>query len=531
MKKILLAVVVMAFVASTLTACAGYKALDTKVEGEIDIMMWSGDGTYIEDVGHLNLSPEDLKGQNNAAIYAVAKAFNEVYPNVKINVFAKSGGPDNWYQEIENFKAEHGKYPDVYAATNLANDVARGFVADLSVFKNDPLYKSFNPAIMKAMNYFGFQAGLPQFLQPWGVYINKALAEENNIDVPDPDWTFDDYTDFVTSADNTNFWGSMDVETSFIRTGVNTFEKQMLNWSGTGDYVNVASDEVKALLDYIPEWASAAVWAQNDIGQVPAEVMDANWWWSHKFFMENKILTNAGDPWMMGDCAYADPTHWAACKSTDWDIYPRPATDYVGNTVGLVLDPMAVYNHCVNDGDVACSDEENAKIKLAYTFVAFLAGDSRAWQARADQTFLDGTVFKSAMNDSLPLVTGKAFDEQMAIWYQPSHHARFEDPAVMPGWHEVLRLWEDGQIWSVSDKAAVWTYDFEGASRAIIYEWDNIYNPEIAGARRTDANFPNEVKARLADWNTAWNQRHSESVQSLIDGLKEFYGFKDADFK
>ena len=135
------------------------------------------------------------------------------------------------------------------------------------------------------------------------------------------------------------------------------------------------------------------------------------------------------------------------------------------------------------------------------------------------------------MNDSLPLVTGKAFDEQMAIWYQPAHHQRFEDAAVMPGWHEVLRLWEDGQIWSVSDKAAVWTYDFEGTSRAIIYEWDNIYNPDIAGARRTDANWPNEVKARLADWNTAWNQRHADSVQSLIDGLKEFYGFKDADFK
>ena len=225
--------------------------------------------------------------------------------------------------------SEHGKYPDIYAATNLANDVARGFVADLSVFKNDPLYKSFNPAIMKTMNYFGFQAGLPQFLQPWGVYINKALAEDNNIDVPDPDWDMDDYTDFITSADNENFWGAMDVEMLFLRTGVNTFEKQMLNWKGTGDYVNVNSDEIKALLDYIPEWASSAIWTQRDLGLVSDEVMNANWWWSHKFFMENKILTNGGDPWMMGDCAYADPNHWAACKSTDWDIYPRPATDFV----------------------------------------------------------------------------------------------------------------------------------------------------------------------------------------------------------
>jgi hypothetical protein len=535
MKKILLVVIALAFIGSTLTGCSSYKALDKTIEGSIDVMMWSGDGTYIEDLGHKDLAPEDLKGQNNASVYAVAKAFNAIYPNVKINVYAKSGGPGTaaeWVQEIENFKVDHGKYPDLYAAMDLPGDIARGFVADLSVFSSDPLYKSFNKSILGMMNYYGFQAGLPQFLQPWGIYVNKALAEDYNIEVPEANWTIDEYTDFITSAKpEDGFYGAMDVDIDIIRTGVTTIEQQMKNYSGTGDYVNLASDEVKALLDYVPEWASVAVWAQNDAGNVSGDFMNAHWWWGHKMFADNVLLTNAGDPWMMGDCANPEDPWGGSCKSSDWDIYPRPSTDYQDNTVGVVLDPMAVYNHCMDDGDAACTTEENAATKLAYTFTAFMAGDTAAWQARADQTFLDGTTVKSAMNDSLPFVTGKAFDEQMEIWYQPAIHNRFADAAKMPGWHLILDIWEKGQVWAISDKAALWFYTENGEKKTIISEFLSMNNPEIAGATRVSPSFPNEVKARLADWNTSANERFQIAETALRDALKEFYGFKDADFK
>src|SRR5690606_20820808 len=104
-----------------------YEALDTGISGEITVMVWSGSGQYFEDIGHMNLTSADLTKQNDAAVYAMAKAFNEKYPNIKINLLAKLGGPhDNgvsWAQELENFKAEHGKYPDIYASTDLPGDV------------------------------------------------------------------------------------------------------------------------------------------------------------------------------------------------------------------------------------------------------------------------------------------------------------------------------------------------------------------------------------------------------------------------
>jgi len=541
MKKYLVLLFVMA-VALTIAGCnKKYEALDTSVTGDVTVMLWSGNGTYIEDIGNKTLTDAEVGGQNQATIYAVAKAFNAKYPNVKVNVYAKSGGPNDggvsWSQERENFKDTYGHYPDIWASTDLVSDTTNGLVADLSVFSNDPLYESFNPAIMKMMNYYGVQAGLPQYLLPWGVYINTALAEQNNIDVPDPDWDLDDYTDFVLSADNVNFWGAMDTPFSFIFTGTTTLAAQLSEYDGTGSYINVNSNEVRALLPYITEWSESAIWPQRDLGLVPDEVMNANWWWSHKFFMENKLLVNDGDPWMMGDAANPTEGHWGAVHSDGWDIYPRPATPYQGNTVGVVLDPLAVYNFGMLDGNPEYTEDESLQLKIAYTFASFWIGDNAAWEARANQNFMDGENPKSSMNDSFPLVTGDAFDEQMEIWYSINIHARFADEALMPGFQEVLRLWEAGEVHDVSDKAYLWNYDNEGTMSPILYEWSNMWNPAVltgdpaaTSPRRTDAAWLDTVLAKLPEWNTSFNQRYELAAANLKEGLMEFYGKTEADF-
>jgi hypothetical protein len=101
----------------------------------------------------------------------------------------------------------------------------------------------------------------------------------------------------------------------------------------------------------------------------------------------------------------------------------------------------------------------------------------------------------------------------------------------MPGWHLILDIWEKGQVWAISDKAALWFYTENGEKKTIISEFLSLNNPEIAGATRVSPSFPNEVKARLADWNTSANERFQIAETALRDALKEFYGFKDADFK
>jgi hypothetical protein len=50
-----------------------------------------------------------------------------------------------------------------------------------------------------------------------------------------------------------------------------------------------------------------------------------------------------------------------------------------------------------------------------------------------------------------------------------------------------------------------------------------MWNPDISGAARTDANWADNVKARLSEWNTLSNQRFKEAFSALNEGLKKFY--------
>jgi ABC-type glycerol-3-phosphate transport system substrate-binding protein len=511
------------------TCKKGFKAPATNITAELTLMMWSGDSKYWVDIGNQNLTPDDLTSQNVAACYATAKAFKEVYPNVKISIFAKTEGDNDggpWAQHRENFRMEYGVYPDIYAANDLIGDIQRGLIADLSVFADDPMYKAFNSSVMALANVDGRQFALPQYLIPWGVFINRSLAEANNIDVPDPDWTIAEFTRFVNHSSPNEYYGIMGdygVDQDLINTGTEDFTYMLLNHKPGQPYVNINSQATRSLLRYLSQWSTHAIWPNNDQGKISAEFMDANWWWSYKFFLEGKLLTLTGDPWMMGDAAHPDPNHWGSVKAADWDIYPRPSTDYVKNTVGIVYDPFVIRNYAMDDGNPELSPEELAKLQIAWEFAKFWAGDSRAMEARAKQLFRDGETYKSCLNDSFPMVSGPEFNKQMDIWYTPDHHKRFSDKVKMPGFHYILDLWEKGQFWDVSDKAYPWFYDFEGERRAIAYEWENAWNAEVAGAERFDHNWLDQVYARLPDWNTAMNQRWENESKILQEALNRYY--------
>ena len=505
---------------------ASYIELDHDITGDLSILCWSGDGEYHEDIGHQDWAPEDITAINVASIYAMAKKFNETYPNVTINLYAMGDWEGSWSQQMENFKAQYGKYPDIWATQSLIEDVEKGLAADLSVFADDPVYQSFNPAIMNMMNYYGMQAGLPQYMVPHGVFVNKDLAEQNNIDVPDPDWTIDDYTLFISQSDNAAFWGAMDIPRPWVDTGTKDITYMMTNYTGEGDHVNLDSDAVKELLSLIPKWAENTVWTQNDVGAVPQEIMDENGWSGHWFFSNGYILTWDGDPWNIGVYANSEPQEGQA--AFQMDVYPRPATDYVGNTVGMVLDPLAVHNYAMDDGNPELSGSEEEKLKLAYTFAAYWVGSTEAAQARVDQQFLAGGILRTAANDSIPFVTGEEFDRQMEIWYSLPTHTRCKD---MPGWKKCMELWEAGQIWDAPEKTYPSRILEDGAVKMCMDEWLYYYADDKMTAKRASDGWLDEIKSKLPEWNRLANQRFAEAEQQLKDALKDFYGYTEEDFK
>lgn len=510
-------------------------AKDTK--GEVSIMVWSGDGEYYEDIGNPDSAagkklsdPSKIVAQNVAQVYAVAQKFHTVYPNIKINLCSKVGDPDqyntaSWEQEMENFQAKYKKYPDIWGSTNVINDIKKGLVADLSVYKDDATYKKYNETLMSNLNYYGFQAGLPSYTIPGGIWVNKALAEDNNINVPKPDWSIDEYTRFVSKADGKTFWGSKGTPVDIVNLGTTTINKMIKE----ENKIDLNSDEVKSLLKYFPKWAEKSIDVAAGAGKITKDIVKECSAYSWYYFTNNRSLVNFEDPWFL--TAGADESAKdsdAYIKSADWDIYPYPSTDYCENTIKVIMDPICLHNYSLDDKKSEWSDEEKQKLDVTYTFASFWTASTAARQAIFDQKWSDNGQLKSAAGDTFPVVSGDDYDAQMEIWNKLDAHKAYADKE---GFQKVLEIWKEGKTWDYIDKCWTSTISENGDTTKTLYEWINCGQENVAGAWFTDKDWADNVKSRLSDWNDSCNKRIQTAQKQLKDALKEYYGFEDADLK
>ena len=493
-------------------------------EGEITLFMWSGDGIFNRDIGRRNIAPEDLTSGQDAQVHAAARAFNEIFPNIQVNLYARYGGPNHdditWDQYRENFRMEQGFFPDIFVLENLVDDVVRGLVADLTIFEDDPRMQTFNPALLDLGRVNGRLFALPQYLLPWGIFVNYTLAEAQNIDVPPSNWTYDEYLRFVGHSSPNEFYGAMSPLWVIADSGTRDFHYLLANRGPNDPFVRVNSEPTRNLLSVITSQNEHLVWPQNGLGNIASEFMDENWWWGHRFFRNGRLLTNHGDPWMMG--ALATPGTDGTATMAGWDIFPRPATPYMGNHVGVVFDPIALHNAAMNDGNPELSPEEYRQLAIAFEFTKFMVADTRSWEARANQMWNTGDGMSYALHDSFPMVIGPEFDAQMALWFQAGRQ-RFGDANLMPGFQYVMQLWEQGHLINFSDKSSPWRYEFEGGSRLIMYEWLRKYAYEVTGAGDNDPHWLDMLLSRLPDWDRQFNERFVD-VQTVIDNaIATFY--------
>ena len=256
-------------------------------------------------------------------------------------------------------------------------------------------------------------------------------------------------------------------------------------------------------------------------GKITDAVMDEYWWWSHKFFYENKVLTNDYDPWMMGDSNLNNVE--------DWDIYPMPSLPGQDNGVSIVLDATVIYNYALDDGDPALSDAEHEKLRIAYEFTKFYLMDTRAKQSMLDTKFLstDTGQLVSGINDSLPIVTGEEFNKQMQIWFESPTHQALKDPAKKPGFHKVLEIWESGKVYG--SMGIPMSLTVEGETQWVLDAWWNLGNADLVGAKTTDPNWLDNIYAKLPDMQAKMSVDFEKADQELMENIKKFYGKTDAD--
>ena len=494
--------------------------LDTA--GEITIMTWGGSGEFLRDVGRRDFAPEDISGAMDGAMIATARAFNRYFPNVIINVNANEGDHTGVEQNRENLRLEFGAFPDIFWVSNLVHDVQRGMVADLSIFSNDPMYQAINPVAMDMGRIGGRTFGLPSYMLPWGIFVNRELAERENLDIPPLNWTFDQYLQFVTNSRPNDFYGATQTLWHIRNSGVPGVDWQLAERGPNDPWVMVNSEPVRNILAMLPQVNAHAVWPQYAQGNIDPEFMDANQRWGIRFFANSRLLTHQDDPWFFATLAEAtdNPAHWLHPVMTNWDLYPRPATPYVPNHVGIVYDIVALRNFAMDDNDPVLSPEEYEAMQLAWEFMKFKVGDTRAWQERSTQHW--GANLAHAVNDTFPVVTGQAFYDQMDLWFAMGRE-NLRDANRFPGFHRVIELFEDGQFAAFSYKTVPWNMEFEGTVRPILLEWLNMWDAQFAGAPDIDPNWIDELFARLPEWDIMFNERFDAEWAAVEESLARFY--------
>ncbi len=530
-----------------------YNELDKNTKAELWVMTWSGDGKDHLDVGNNPLPESEVNALNVGMLQGIAKAFNKVYPNIKINLHTEvddpSSGGSNWTEKLINFAESHnGKYPDIWSAFNVIEDMNRGIVGDLSVFESDPDYKKINPNLMNLMNYYGFQAGLPSYAIPWGVYVNRELAEKNNIRKPSVDWTWDEYTDFVTAATSqaaaAKFCGAYDASMmmprgAFIERQLQTTEK------GSEYQVDFATDNFINAIKNLPDQSAAsalgALSGKVDSDPAAKAFMEKGGYWGYNYFKDNMLLSYDGDPWMIFESNVVGSTNYI--NSNDWDIYPRPAFEnekgeiVVDNHIGVCLDPLVVYNYALDDKKPELSQAEFDKMKIAWTFAKFWIADTRAWEAKANSYFTATNVTTGelyscpAINDTFPVVVqGEDFDRQMEIWFSTDNHKAYKDSTKFRGFNKVIELWQEGNIYGISDKAFPRYYHLDGDSTdyLILQKIDGFGNEELVGVSISDKeNWISTYSALLRSINKEVNGWYNSAFSELKATLRKYYGWKN----
>ena len=501
-----------------------FRGIPYDTVGEITVMAWSGDDTWRTDIGNQVWGPGDLgAAMNVAALYAVAREFNQLFPNITINLWSQTGSPNRdgipWFQHRENFAMEHGHMPDVFLVSNLVDEIERGMVADLSIFADDPRMQAFNPSILEMMTYGGRLFGLPQYVIPVGVWVNRDLANQHNIDVPPINWTWDQYLAFVSNSEHEVFYGSLSPPWNIMNTGTPDIHMQLSTRGPNDPFVNIDTEANRAFVRDVERIVPHAMWNQRNAGQISDEFMDAHGSSGWRFFRQGTSLTLNVSAYMISGAAL--PGGANEVESPDWDIFPRPSTAYVPNHVGITLDPLALRNFAPNG---YLTPEAYLQKLIAWEFASFWLMNNASWEARAEQIFYDSNgAPMRALNPSFSYATGETFERQMEIWGSVPARARFLDANLMPGWQEVMNLFEQGVFWEVASQTFPWTFEFEGGNRAIAHEWWNRHTYAVTGAAEHEPQWVDLALSLMPEWDRVINERWAEAFERLNDVIERQY--------
>ena len=482
----------------------GWTGVDQNIHAELTLKVWSPIGReFLRDVGRTAINPEEIDGLKAAAVVATAQVFNTHFPNVVVNVYSRTH-TGSQLADRNAFHMEHGIRPNIFMVSSIPVEVELGTLANLCVFADDPVFDLFNPTIMQVLNLHGRIWAAPMYIVPQGYWVNRTMAENQNLDVPPVNWTMHDFDFFTRQFRMNEFYGAADFDFNIVDTGADGFWYQLVFRGPDDPFVNMDAQSVRSMLQFAPNLRPFSLAGQRAAGAVDAAWTAGRDNWA--LFAQGLLLTHHANHHML-DVA-GSPVHPNRVQVPDWDHFPRPSTDWVGNHMGTIFDTMGIHNFAMENGDGILTPENYEMLKIAWEFVRFYTADIRAWHAR--NNFLFGSYGLAATNSGFPYVVGQLYWDLMDIWFDAEERAIFANPNRFPGMHYMMDLWEQGQFWRFTHNVFPWNES--GGAGAISREW-NARNPG-GGVTIVNPNWLDEMLVRLPLWddlfNARWEHRYAE---------------------
>lgn len=266
-----------------------------------------------------------INSYRNSDFEAVCEAFLAQYPNVKVNPVLFESNSDDATEYLTSQSMAGKTLPDIMYddAGSLPTYIQNGWMYPLTAFvEGDEEYAQIPEELKDRFVYGDNLYALGQTVTSNVLIVNTELVEDMNIELPEYDWDWDDFTDFIKTCTNSEYSGVEDLSDQYNwAPGTMTEGRTIIGYDYENDTFDVES--VRKFVNYYQEISR--------LGGVEATSLKQN-----ASSGESDYVRKFGDvsgrdaAFIAGKVACAFTGTWAYASWSqkelpfDWDLYPVP---------------------------------------------------------------------------------------------------------------------------------------------------------------------------------------------------------------
>lgn len=420
--------------------------------------------------------------------YTLLENFNNYYPNIEVEFVYY----ETTTTEYLTAQSATGNMPDVIMddADEIYYYVSQGWVYPLNEFvKDDEDFTYVPDSIVDSYTYLDSLYALPMQVHFNTILINRDLLDELNMDMPELDWTTDDYRDFLKDGTNAKYSGteilwSVDeiMAGAMSDYGYYGFDLDTKTFHMTDSWVDAVNLMVE-LRSYpgLEAWSLRNTSPDIETSDYAAKFGNADLADNHMAFKMGKILSDPRGTWDM---------NWLSTDlSFDWVLWPWPS-DTTEDGEGASL-PMHV------DCSLVMSSAQDPE--AAFEFVRYVTYSEEGNLERisayetgdTDDYTLNNLYYIPATNH--PTVSERwkeleCVDEGVAFMYDNMKSSfRADLSKIVPGWSQVNNEYlspRGNEVRdSIADAASVAAELDKLATNAIKDYWDD-FEEKVAAVQQ-----------------------------------------------